>query len=156
MTYLVTDQVKQPLSTFRSFEADAQLALLWFLYLDIKEHLTPAPPHSVEEVGSAIFDQIKALSPEEQLQAQRDIANGADTTISRGYQVLSSPAKLDVWLLLAQGIENGTIIAVPSDYTLPQSAQMWLENVRKELDFEQYINLIRNAVDGMGSAADNN
>ncbi|MGJ3251005.1 MAG: orange carotenoid protein N-terminal domain-containing protein [Elainellaceae cyanobacterium] len=149
MTYLTDDAVKQPLEAFRGFEVDTQLALLWYAYEEIKGSLTPSPTNDVEGVASAVFDRIKAMSKENQLQAQRDIASKANTEISREYGVLSPPAKLEVWLLLAQGIENGTIIDVPSDYQAPSEANEFL-NQFKNLDFEQQINFIRNAVTSLG------
>ncbi|MEO8893652.1 MAG: orange carotenoid protein N-terminal domain-containing protein [Coleofasciculaceae cyanobacterium] len=43
------------------------------------------------------------MSPEEQLQAQRDIVSGADTDISRSYSSLSSSAKLRSLAALGSG-----------------------------------------------------
>lgn len=149
MTYLTLDAVKQPLQQFEQFDADTQLALLWYGYLDIKENLTPAPSHKVEDLAQAIYDQISPLSDEDQLQAQRDIANRADTAISREYGALSPSAKLEVWLLLAQGMESGDIVNVPNDYQLPDQTQDFVNHI-KGLDFEQRINFTRNAVTKMG------
>jgi len=90
------------------------------------------------------------MSKEEQLQAQRDIAGRADTDISRTYSSLSSSGKLDVWLRLAQGMDKGTIIQVPSDYELPSETQEFAAKVTK-LDFEQRIDFMRSAVIEMGA-----
>jgi hypothetical protein len=49
---------------------------------------------------------------------------------------LSSSAKLDVWLRLAQGMDKGTIIQVPDDYELPSQTKEFVEMVT-QLDFEQ-------------------
>lgn len=149
MTYLTLDAVKQPLQQFEQFDADTQLALLWYGYLDIKENLTPAPSAKIEDLAQAIYDQISPLSDEDQLQAQRDIASRADTAISRGYGALSPSAKLEVWLLLAQGMESGDIVNVPNDYQLPDRTQDFVNHI-KGLDFEQRINFTRNAVTQMG------
>jgi len=149
MTYLTLDAVKQPLQQFEKFDADTQLALLWYGYLDIKENLNPAPSAKVEDLARAIYDQISPLSDQDQLQAQRDIANRADTDISREYGALSPSAKLDVWLLLAQGMESGDIVNVPNDYQLPDRTQDFVNHI-KGLDFEQRINFTRNAVTQMG------
>ncbi|MEB3358800.1 MAG: orange carotenoid protein N-terminal domain-containing protein [Synechococcales bacterium] len=149
MTYLLDDAVKQPLEAFRSFDADTQLALLWYGYLDIKEQLTPAPTNSTEEMGQTIFDHFAALSKDDQLQAMRDLTNKTDTSISRGYAALSPSAKLDVWLKLAQGMENGSIVGFPNDYQLPSSTDEFTRMI-KGLDFEQRINFTRNAIADMG------
>jgi hypothetical protein len=149
MTYLTVDAVKEPLNQFEKFDADTQLALLWYGYLDIKEQLTPNPDHNTDAISRSAFDRVAALSKEDQLQAQRDIANRADTDISRQYAAMSPPAKLEFWLLLAQGMESGEIITVPDDYTLPEHTSEFTHQI-KALDFEQRINFVRNAVTPMG------
>ena len=110
---------KQSVETFQHFDVDTQLGLLWFGYKDIKDKLTPANQTAAQATAEALYDQIKEMSHEEQLQAQRDIAGKADTDISHTYSSLSSSGKLDVWLRLAQGMENGTIIPVPPEYEPP-------------------------------------
>lgn len=149
MTYLTLDSVEQPLKQFEQFDADTQLALLWYGYLDIKDQLSPNPDHKVEGVAQSVYDQVKALSKDDQLQAQRDIANRADIQYSRAYGALSPAAKLDFWLLLAQGMESGEIINVPDDYELPGNTGEFVSSI-KALDFEQRINFTRNAVAKMG------
>ena len=149
MTYLTLDEVKQPLQQFEQFDADTQLALLWYGYLNIKEQLTPGPGHKVEGVAKAIFDRIKPMSKDDQLQAQRDIANRVDNDISREYGALSPSGKLEFWLLLAQGMESGEIVNVPDDYQLPGNAKEFL-SAMKSMDFELRVNFVRNAVAAMG------
>jgi hypothetical protein len=149
MTYLTLDEVKKPLNQFAQFDADTQLALLWFGYLDIKDQLNPNPDHKVEGVAQAVYDRIKALPKDDQLQVQRDIANGANTEYSREYGALSPSAKLELWLLLAQGMEAGEIINLPSGYQLPASTNEFVAEIQG-LDFEQRINFTRNAVANMG------
>ncbi|HYX15973.1 MAG TPA: orange carotenoid protein N-terminal domain-containing protein [Nostoc sp.] len=145
MTYTADEATKPALETFQDFDVDTQLALLWFGYLDLKEQLNPAPPESVEAIAKAVFDQIQDLSKEEQLQAQRDIINGA----SQSYNSLSPNAKLDVWLLLAQGMDNGSVIQVPSDYELPAETDDFVVLI-KNLEFEQRVNFMLSVVQGMG------
>lgn len=149
MTYTIDEKTRPALNTFQKFDVDTQLALLWYGYLDLKDQLKPAPPQSVEIPGKAVFDQIQSLSPEEQLQAQRDLIEGANTDINRAYDALSSNAKLEVWLLLAQGMENGSIIPMPPNYQLPAETNGFTEMV-KGLSFEQRINFMLSAVKAMG------
>ncbi|MBG1259796.1 orange carotenoid protein N-terminal domain-containing protein [Nostoc commune] len=145
MTYTVDEATRPALETFQRFDIDTQLALLWFGYLDLKEQLNPAPPESVEAIAKAVFDQIQELSKEEQLQAQRDIINGANQT----YNSLSPNTKLDVWLLLAQGMDNGTVIQVPSDYQLPGETDEFVALIKK-LEFEQRVNFMLSVVQAFG------
>ncbi|MDZ8189658.1 MAG: orange carotenoid protein N-terminal domain-containing protein [Nostoc sp. ChiSLP02] len=144
MTYTADEKTRPALETFRRFDVDTQLGILWFGYLDIKDQLQPAPPESVEVPGKAVFDQIQALSQQEQLQAQRDLLTGAND-IGRGYKELIPNSRLVVWLLLSKGIENGTIIGVPSDYQLPSETDEFVAQI-KQLDFEQRISFLLSAV----------
>ncbi|MFH7028829.1 MAG: orange carotenoid protein N-terminal domain-containing protein [Heteroscytonema crispum UTEX LB 1556] len=149
MTFTTDDKTKQSVEQFQRFDVDTQLALLWFGYLDIKNNLIPTNQSSVQETAAALVDAIQALPKEEQLQAQRDIVAGADTDISRAYKALSSSGKLDVWLRLAQGMESGNIIQVPSDYELPSETTDFVNSI-KGLDFEQRVDFTRSAVFEMG------
>jgi Orange carotenoid protein, N-terminal len=150
MTNSTLDAIKEPLQQFENFDADTQLALLWYGYLDIKDQLNPNPDSKVEGMGQTLYDHIVVLSEDDQLQAQRDIANGADTDISKQYGALSPSSKLEVWLLLAQGMESGEIVNVPSDYSLPDNTQEFVDQI-KALDFEQRIAFTRDAVTSMGA-----
>ncbi|MBD2169154.1 Orange carotenoid protein [Calothrix membranacea FACHB-236] len=149
MTYTVDESTRPALERFQRFDVDTQLALLWYGYLDLKPQLKPAPPNSVEAPGRAVFDHIQNLSQQEQLQAQRELINGGNSQIDRAYKALSPNAKLEVWLLLAQGIENGTIISVPSDYKLPNGTDEFTAQVKK-LEFDQRLNFMLTAVQAMG------
>ncbi len=150
MTFATNDTTRQSLEEFQHFDVDTQLGILWYGYLDIKDKLSPNNQPSVEKTGEALFHQIQALPQQEQLQAQRDIVECADTAISRAYSALSSSGKLEVWLLLAQGMEKGTIIQVPDDYELPAETKSFTEKITS-LDFEDRINFMRSAVIEMGA-----
>jgi hypothetical protein len=145
MTYAASNETRQALDLFQSFDTDTKLALLWYGYLDIKENLTPAPPDSVETVSSALFDKIKELSSEEQLQAQRDMINETQSEVGKAYSALDTSGRMNAWLLLARGMENGTIIQVPSDYQLPENTKEFTQAI-SQLDFEQRINFMRSLV----------
>ena len=149
MTFTTDEKTKKSVEQFRKFDVDTQLALLWFGYLDIKEQLTPANQTSAQDTAAALYNQIKELPQEQQLQAQRDIASCADTDISRAYKALSSSAKIDIWLRIAQGMEEGSLIPVPSSYELPSETKEFVDIVTA-LDFEQRIDFTRSAVFEMG------
>lgn len=150
MTFATDENTKQSLETFKGFDVDTQLAVLWFGYLDLKDKLNPGNAASAQDTAGALYDRIKSMSPEEQLQAQRDIAGGTDSDISRSYSALSSSGRLDVWLRLAQGMDEGVIIQVPSDYKLPSQTDEFVNQI-KQLDFEQRINFMRSLVVEMGA-----
>lgn len=150
MTFATDENTKQSLETFKRFDVDTQLAILWFGYLDLKDKLNPGNSASAQDSAEAFYDRIKAMPQDEQLQAQRDIASGADTDISHSYTSLSSSGRLDVWLRLAQGMDEGVIIQVPSDYKLPSETDEFVNQI-KQLDFEQRINFMRSLVVEMGA-----
>lgn len=138
------------LEKFQSFDVDTQLGLLWYGYLDLKEQLNPSNSTAAQAIAGALYDQIREMSSEQQLQAQRDIVSRTDNSISQSYKSLSSSAKLDLWLRLAQGMEEGVIIQLPSDYELPSNTQEFANSI-KELDFEQRVNFMKSAVVEMGA-----
>ena len=150
MTFATDENTKQSLETFKRFDVDTQLAILWFGYLDLKDKLNPGNAASAQDTAEALYDRIKSMSSEEQLQAQRDIAGGTDSDISRSYSALSSSGRLDVWLRLGQGMDEGVIIQVPSDYQLPTETDEFVNQI-KQLDFEQRINFMRSLVVEMGT-----
>lgn len=151
-SFATSDKTKQALEAFRRFDVDTQLALLWFGYLDIKDKLTPANSSTSQKTAEAIFNQIQSMSKEEQLQAQRDIASSANTAISHQYSGLDPSAKLDVWLRLAQGMEDGRIIPMPEGYELPENTNEFT-NMVTSLEFEQRIEFTRSVVFAMGATS---
>lgn len=150
MTYATDTITKQSLDTFQRFDADTQLALLWYGYLDVKDQLQPGTQVNQESAAVAVYDQIKSLSQQDQLQAQREIVSCAKTPISQEYASLASSGKLLVWLLLAQGMERNEIIPFPSNYQLPSETDEFTNQI-KQLDFEQRINFMRSAAVAMGA-----
>jgi len=121
MTYATDERTRKAVQQFSQFDVDTKLALLWFGYLDIKDEILPSGNVPAEvDTANAVYDQILALPREQQLQAQRDIAICANSEISRTYTALHSSGKLELWLRLAQGMENNQIITMPSDYELPE------------------------------------
>jgi hypothetical protein len=144
------DQGKQ---AFKGLKVDDQLGLLWFVYTKLGSTITPAAPGaSGSEIAQGLFNQVKELSHEQQLQVMRDIASNANTQISREYGSLSPETKLAFWYFLAQGMENGTIIPMPADYELPGEGQRLLGQI-EAMDFNQQIDFLRGAVLPMGAEA---
>jgi hypothetical protein len=150
MTFATNERTQQAVESFRQFDADTQLGVLWYGYCDIKEKLIPANQTSAQETAAAEYDAIKAMDQQQQLQAMRDIASGADNDIGRSYKALSSSGKLDVWLRLAQGMDEGVIIPMPSDYKPPENTKQFVDTI-KGLDFESRVDFMRSIVMEMGS-----
>ena len=144
------DQGKEAL---QALSVDDQLALLWFVYEKLGKSITPAAPGaSGIEIAQGLFNQVKELSHEEQLQVQRDIASKKNTLHSREYGSLSPETKLAFWYFLAQGMENGTIIPMPPNYEFPQAGKDLLAQI-EGMEYSQQIDFLRGAVLPMGAEA---
>ena len=145
------DDVTQALQAFRGLNVDDQLALLWFVYTKMGDSITPAAPgRAGEDIAASLFEQVKVLSHEEQLQVQRDLLTNADTLIGREYGSLSANTKLLFWYRLAQGMESATIVPMPPNYELTGEAKELLAAL-ETADFEQQITFLRDAVEPTGA-----
>ncbi len=145
--------IKQHVQAFQNLDVDDQLALFYFLYKEMGGSITPAAPGASTvstEVADGLFNQVKELSHEEQLQRQRDLINKADTQHSRMYGSMSDTTKLLFWYRLSQGMDDGTIIPMPAGYELSSQAQQLFDQI-KGVDFEQQITLFRDYVAPMGA-----
>lgn len=140
--------VEQAINALRRLNADDQLAVLWFVYEEMKGGITPDPQSAGLELSQAIVNRIQQMSRDEQLQAQRDIVTGTHNEITQQYSALNPRAKLGVWYVLAQGMENETIIPMPNNYKLSSEAQKVL-NQAKQLDFENQTSFLSSAVNKM-------
>jgi hypothetical protein len=154
MSYTQTGDpsIREKVESWNRLDVDEQLALFWFIYEEMGASITPAAPNASTvspEIAEGLYRQVEELSPEEQLQVQRDLINQTDTQICREYGSLSDTTKLLFWYRLAQGMDDYQIITVPEDYQLSPEAETLLNRI-KELPFEQQITLFRDYVSPMG------
>lgn len=152
MTYTQSNTASDLVSAFQSLETDQQLALFWYVYTEMGESVTPAAPGASTaspEVAEALFNQVKEMPHEEQLQLQRDLIERKNTAIARQYGALSDTTKLLFWYLLAQGMDQGTIIPMPSGYELTDAARSLLDRITG-MEFHEQITFFRDIVAPMG------
>lgn len=152
MSYTTTDFHKPLVESFQKLSTDQQLALFWYIYTEMGESITPAAPGASTastEVAQSLFEQVQAMSQDEQLQVQRDLIERKNNLIAREYGALSDTTKLLFWYLLATGMDNGTVIPVPEGYELVAEAKSLFNEIVK-LDFGQQITLFRDVVAPMG------
>ena len=138
---------------FHSLSIDEQLAVLWYVYRDVvKDNITPEPERPDEnlEKSEGLIEKIKQMSPEEQLQVQKDLIVGKDGEEFQTYKEYSSNQKLFFWYCLAVEMERGNAVQVPDDYQLSPDAQQLLDSVIG-LGFTQQLVFIKDAV-GLGAA----
>lgn len=154
MTYTTSSDTSGLVQSFQNLDVDQQLALFYFIYTEMGESITPAAPSASTAsptVAEGLFNQVKELDQEAQLQLQRDLISHKNTLLTREYSGLSDTTKLLFWYLLAQGMDNGTIIPMPADYQLSSEANSLFTKI-KGLDFGQQITLFRSIVSPMGTA----
>ncbi len=155
MTYTQTNDptIREYVQSWQKLNADQQLALFWFIYKEMGSSITPAAPGASTvspEIAEGLFNQVKELSHEQQLQVQRDLINKVDTQISRQYGSLGDTTKLLFWYRLSQGIDDGTIIPIPDDYQLSSESKTLFGRIQG-LAFEQQITIFRDYVSPMGA-----
>ncbi|MBF2015776.1 MAG: Orange carotenoid protein [Rivularia sp. T60_A2020_040] len=146
-------KIRELVGAFNKLDVDEQLALFYFIYKEMGDSITPAAPGASTvspAIADGLFNQVKELSHEEQLQLQRDLINKADTLHSREYGSMSDTTKLLFWYRLAQGMDAKTIIPMPGNYQLSSQSQELMDKI-KELDFSVQMSLFRDYVAPMGA-----
>lgn len=152
MTYsTIKADLEQIINNFTALNIDDKLAFLWFVYKKMGQSITPAAPGAAEtEIAEGLYNQVKELSHQEQLEVQRNLFTGKDTLISREYGSLSDNTKLLFWYRLAQGMEAEVIIPMPENYELGNKAKQLLSNL-ESINFEQQITFLRKVVSLAGT-----
>ncbi len=148
-------KIRELVQAFQKLGVDEQLALFYFIYKEMGDSITPAAPGASTvspAVADGLFNQVKELSHEEQLQLQRDLINKADTVHTREYGSMSDTTKLLFWYRLAQGMDANTIIPMPGNYELASESKQLMDKIKK-LDFGVQMSLFRDYVAPMGADA---
>lgn len=147
---LAADVVPATIARFNQLKAEDQLALIWFAYLEMGKTITIAAPGAASmQFAEATLNQIRQMSFTEQSQVMCDLANRADTPITRTYAVWSANIKLGFWYQLGQWMDQGIVAPIPQGYKLSANAAAVLQAIR-ELDAGQQITVLRNSVVDMG------
>jgi hypothetical protein len=147
---LSADAVPATIARFAQLSAEDQLAWIWFAYLQMGKTITIAAPGAASmQLAENTLNQMKAMSSGDQSQVMCDIANRADTSISRIYGSWTANVKLGFWYRLGELMEEGTVAPIPAGYKLSANATAVLTAV-ENLDAGQQITVLRNCVVGMG------
>lgn len=152
MANVTSGLFKSQVEAFQGLEIDEQLALFWFVYTKMGDSITPAAPGAStvsEGVAEGLFEQVKAMSHDEQLQVMRDLAARKNMQIAREYGAMSDTTKLLFWYFLAQGMDKNEIVPMPPEYNLSERSQELLGQI-ESLDFSQQITFFRDIVAPMG------
>lgn len=139
----VTSQVKR-------LRTDDQLALLWYVYTEMGDTITPAAPGAARlQLAAGLLTQVKAMSFNDQLTFMRNLVNQVSTPETRAYGVLTANTKLAFWYQLAEWMRSGVVIPMPVDYCAEATMADALRAL-KQLDMGQQITVLRNIVLNMG------
>ena len=146
----VPSQIPATIALFDQLSVDDKLAFLWYAYTEMGKTITPAAPGAARlQLAESLLDQIKKMSPEEQTKVMRDLANRADSPISRSYGFFSVNTKLAFWFELGELMKQGVVAPIPANYQMSEGVKTVLETTQK-LDAGQQITVLRNTVVDMG------
>lgn len=147
---LAADAVPATIARFNQLSAEDQLALIWFAYLEMGSTITVAALGAANmQFAEITMNKIKQMTPAEQTQVMCDLANRADTEISRTYATWTPNIKLGFWYQLGEWMEQGYVAPIPKGYKLSANAAAVLQSIR-ELESGQQITVLRNSVVDMG------
>ncbi|KPQ35224.1 MAG: Orange carotenoid protein, N-terminal [Phormidesmis priestleyi Ana] len=147
---LTADAIPATTARFIQLSAEDQLALIWFAYLEMGQSITIAAPGAANmQFAENTLNAIKRMTPLEQSQAMCDLANRADTEVSRAYATWTPNIKLGFWYKLGEWMEEGFVAPIPEGYKLSANAAAVLQSIRG-LESGQQITVLRNAVVDMG------
>jgi hypothetical protein len=147
---LSADAVPATIARFSQLNAEDQLALIWFAYLEMGKAITIAAPGAASmQFAEPTLEQIRSMPFQQQSQVMCDLANRADTPICRTYAAWSANIKLGFWYRLGQWMEEGKVAPIPENYQQSANASAVLQAIRT-LDSGQQITVLRNAVVDMG------
>ncbi len=133
---------------FDALNADEKLATLWYVYEGIGEERLENPDENKESDSSSdLYGQIKEKSQEDQLQFMRDVLSGESNNLTKAYNDLSDTTKIALWYRLGQGIAEGSVIQVPSDYDSSDQAKQLVDAINA-ISFEQTYIFVRDAIVG--------
>ena len=147
---LSADAVPATIARFSQLNAEDQLALIWFAYLEMGRAITIAAPGAASmQFAEPTLEEIRNMPFQQQSQVMCDLANRADTPIGRTYASWSPNIKLGFWYRLGQWMEEGKVAPIPEGYKQSANAASVLQAIRN-LDSGQQITVLRNAVVDMG------
>lgn len=146
----VPSQIPATIALFEQLSVDDKLALLWYVYTEMGRSITPAAVGAARlQFAEGLLQQIRNMSQPEQLEVMRELANRANTPISRTYGFFSVNTKLAFWYELGELMKQGIVAPMPAGYKMSRGVQVVLDTI-KQLDAGQQITVLRNAVVDMG------
>ena len=149
----LTQNTEEVAAGFQQLSTDEKLGLLWVIYENMDGAITPAAPGAASpQFTQKLLEQVKVMTPEQQLDFMRDLVNRNSTEHTQQYKGFTKDNKLVFWYQLAVLMTKGEVIPVPADYSTSADASR-LFNAVVRLDFNSQITVLRDAVMAMGPVA---
>ncbi|OKH24917.1 orange carotenoid protein [Hydrococcus rivularis NIES-593] len=146
---ILSENTQKIFQQYTQLSTDEKLALLYFIYENMGDSITPAAPNAADlNLTSSVIEVIFNLSEDEQLEIMRDIVNCKDTEYSRAYGGLTPNNQLLVWYAWAQAMGD-TVVDLPDDYKATEAISNVLSQIKK-LEFEEQISVLREIASNMG------
>lgn len=146
----VADVVPAIVTSFNQLNAEDQLALLWFAYIEMGVNITPAAMQVANMMfAETTLTQIKQMPALEQTQVMCDLVNHTDTPICRTYSSFGTNVKLGFWYQLSEWMKQGIVAPIPKNYTLSAKATELLQAIR-QLEGGQQLTVFQEVVVNMG------
>lgn len=144
---VTTTLPEQYTETFSRLSTDDKLAVLWYVYEAISRESRLEDPNNntAPDNSSDLFDRIKGISQDDQLQLMRDLLEEKETDLTRAYYQLSNTTRIAFWYQLGQGMENSEVIGMPEDYELSADAKELVSELTAT-GFEQQYVFMRSAL----------
>lgn len=148
-TQITSQSTEELFKRYNALNVDDKLALLYYVYEDMGDSVTPAAPGAADpSLAQPLAEELFALSKEDQLQAMRNIVEGKDTPLSKRYGGLNPNNQLLVWYIWAEAMGD-RVIDLPNDYSASAAVKTML-NLLEGVDFQEQITLLREAATQMG------
>ncbi|MFB2980275.1 orange carotenoid protein N-terminal domain-containing protein [Microseira sp. BLCC-F43] len=145
----LSEKTQKLVQAFEGLGTDEKLALLYLIYEQMGDSITPAAPTATEpELAPLLMGDFYQLSHEDQLEVMREIINCEDSEYSRAYGALKENNQLMVWYAWAQGMGD-TVVDMPQGYQATQSINDALSQI-EGLDFDEQISVLRTVASNMG------
>ena len=146
-------EADKAVKSFKQLSTDEQLGLLWFIYKEMGNSITPAAPGAANpQFTQELLGQVKEMEQEQQLEFMRDLVEKTSTEYTRQYTAYTNDNKLLFWYELAVLMSEGEVIPVPEQYSLGDSASK-VFNTISAMDFNTQLTVLRDAVVDMGPAS---
>ncbi|MCT7952273.1 orange carotenoid protein [Ancylothrix sp. C2] len=148
-SHVLSSDSQEFVKNFQALNTDDKLALLYYIYEQMGDSITPAAPQAAQpEIAPILLGDFYELSDDEQLNVMRAIVNREPTEYSRAYGALSANNQLVVWYAWAQGMGD-TVVDIPDNYQASEGINNILQQI-EGMEFQDQISIFRQIAEGMG------